>query len=59
MTNEYHDEPRQPDESEIGHQVRNLCGYLVHLVCDIDPTSEFGHLVHDLEVADERLKQAR
>ena len=50
--------PPSPGEWAVGHEFRNLCGFLVHLLCDIDPHSEFAHMVRDLEAIESPGKNA-
>ena len=57
MNADYQGEPRHQGESEVGHEVRNVFGFIVHLVCDINPESEFAHMIHDLEAIDSPRKQ--
>lgn len=55
MSERYRGEARHAGESEIEYELRSLCGFLVYMVCDVDPQSEFGHLVHDLDVAEKAM----
>ncbi|MFO0810425.1 MAG: hypothetical protein U0746_17510 [Gemmataceae bacterium] len=56
MSPEYEGEPLSEGQSEMSYELQSLCGFLVHMVCDIDPESEYGHLVHDLQDARDRLR---
>lgn len=58
MSRQIESEPRNAEESGIAHDIQNMFGYWVHFVCEVDHETAYGHLVHDLEVAEESLRKA-